>query len=109
MENDSENTVIIAPFSADTDFSQYDPAFYSYREDTTPAILARATDVVMAINQYAQELPDFQVIWTLIVTWHDAVLYDSDSTEVSLKITLEIGQHFLFFKNCFPSQEVVSS
>ena len=93
----------IAPFNADIDFSQYTPGFNSYKQDSTPATLAQATDAVMTIRQYAQELPDFQATWTLTVTWHKAVKYGSDTTEVSLKITLEVGQHSQYCKNCDPS------
>ena len=91
---------MIAPFYGDVDFNSYTPGFHSYRLDSTPEILARATDAVMAIRQYAQEVPDFQAAWTLIVTWHDAVLYWMSTTEVSLKITLEVRQHFPYLKNC---------
>ena len=98
-----------SPFNDHIDFSQYTPGFLSYREDSTPEILARATDAVTAIRQYAQELPDFQATWTFVVTWHEAVRFESDSTEVSLKITIEVGQHFLYLKNSFHSYEVVPS
>ena len=84
----------------DIDFTAYTPGFNSYRLDSTPEILARATDAVMAIRQYAQEVPDFQATWTLIVTWHDAVRFNSPTTEVSLKITLEVRQHFSYLKYC---------
>ena len=100
VNNNSENAVI-APFKDDTNYAQYTLGFHSYRQDTTPETLTRATDAVMGIRQYAQELPDFQATWTLIVTWHDAVLINSDSTEVSLKITLKAGQRFPFLKTGF--------
>ena len=63
---------LIAPFNAEVDFGGYEPGFLSYRVDTTPDILSRATDAVMAISVYAQELPDFQATLTVIVTWHEA-------------------------------------
>ena len=80
----------IAPFNCDINLSAYSPGFLSYRLDTTPAVLTRATDAVMAIGQYAQELPDFQASWTLVVTWHDAAFYGKDEvnqTEVSVPLT----------------------
>ena len=88
----------MAPFNANIDFTQYTPGFNSYKQDTTPATLARATDAVMAIRQYAQELPDFQATWTLTVTWHEAVKFGSDTTDVSLKITLVVQQHSPYCK-----------
>ena len=99
IREDNEMAATISPFNDDIDFRLYTPGFISYREDSTPEILTRATDAVMAIRQYAQELPDFQTTWTLIVTWHEAVKFGSDATAVSLKITLEVGQHFLYLKN----------
>ena len=79
--NDS-SYAYIKPFGSHINFEQYTPGFHSYRVDTTPEILARATDAVMAIRQYAQELPDFQATWTLTVTWHDAVQDGAGSDEV---------------------------
>ena len=79
----------IALFNCDIDFNAYSPGFLSYRLDTTPAVLTRATDAVMAIGQYAQELPDFQASWTLVVTWHAAAFYggvEVNQTEVSVQI-----------------------
>ena len=81
----------IAVFNADIDFSNYEPGFLSYRVYTTPEMLARATDAVMAIRQYAQELPNFQATWTSVVTWHDTVPFNTaipDPPAVSLKMTL---------------------
>ena len=80
----------IAPFNSDINVSGYSPGFLSYRLDTTPAVLARATDAVMAIGQYAQELPHFHATWTLVVTWHDAAFYsrvEVNQTEVSSLFT----------------------
>ena len=100
----------IAPFNSDMDITAYPAGFISYRLDATPAILAQATDAVMAIGQYAQELPTFQATWTLVLTWHDVVAYGAsgiDSTTVSVKIShcavsvhtpLEVGQNFLYLK-----------
>ena len=80
----------LAIFNSNINFKYYAPAFLSYRQDTTPEILARATDAVMAIRKYAQELPDFQATWTFIATWHDSVPYGAviaDPQAVSLKTT----------------------
>ena len=80
----------LAPYNSDIDFVAYTPGFLSYRLDTTPDILARATDAVLGIRQYAQERPNFLATWTLIVTWHDAVFYDyqgADPEIVSLQTT----------------------
>ena len=86
----SENQIpLIALYNSDIDFTEYSEGFISYRLDATPDILAQATDIVMGIRQYAQELPNFQATWTLIVTWHDAVFYGAASTKprvVSFKI-----------------------
>ena len=83
---------IIAPFNADIDFLEYEPAFLSYRMDTSPEILTRATDAVMSITQYAQELPNFQAARAFVATWHDVVFLDAlylppNPRLVSLKIT----------------------
>ena len=81
---------VLAIYNSDINFNYYAPAFLSYRQDTTPEILARATDAVMAIRKYAQELPDFQATWTFIATWHDSVPYGAviaDPQAVSLKTT----------------------
>ena len=80
----------LAIFNSHINFEYYEPAFLSYRQDTTTEILARATDAVMAIRKYAQELPDFQATWTFIATWHDSVPYGAiiaDPQAVSLKTT----------------------
>ena len=88
-------------------FKYYAPAFLSYRQDTTPEILARATDAVMAIRKYAQELPDFQATWTFIATWHDSVPFGAiiaDPQAVSLKTTFcshaarKLEKYFYFKK-----------
>ena len=81
---------LLAPYNSDIDFGAYTPGFLSYRLDTTPDILARATDAVLGIRQYAQERPDFLATWTLIVTWHEAVFHDyegADGQVVSLQTT----------------------
>ena len=81
---------VLAIYNSDINFFYYAPAFLSYRQDTTPEILARATDAVMAIRKYAQELPDFQATWTFIATWHDSVPYGAviaDPQAVSLNTT----------------------
>ena len=95
---------LLAPYNAEIDFTHYDPAFLSYRQDTSPEILSRATDAVMAISQYAQELPDFEATWTLTVTWHDAVFYDAilaDPQVVSSKI-----MHCVLFTECWPHSSI---
>ena len=100
---------LIAPFNADVDFGGYEPGFLSYRLDTTPAILSRATEAVMATSAYAHELPDFQATLTVIVTWHDAGFFranPNDPRVVSLKITHcshAAGLNLLYLKNGFPS------
>ena len=110
----------IAPFNADINFGAYSPSFLNYHIDTSPEILSRATNAVMAIRQYAQELPDFQATWTFAVTWHDAVFYGASPTDpqvVSLKMThcshalftrtvhtpLEVKSNSPFIKICSPS------
>ena len=101
----------LPPFNSDIDLTAYTPAFLSYRQDSTPEILARATDAVLAIRQYAQELPDFQATWTSVVTWHDVVFYGAAITDpqaVSLKTTFcslaarKLEKCF-YFQKCFPS------
>ena len=80
----------VAPFNVDIDFDAYRAGFLSYRLDSTAETKSLATDAVMAISQYAQELPDFEATRTFVVTWHDAVFYEAEATDprvVSLQIT----------------------
>ena len=82
---------VLAVYNSDINFKDYDPGFLSYRQDITPEILARATDAVMGIRKYAQELPDFQTTWTFIATWHDSVPFGAaiaDPQAVSLNMML---------------------
>ena len=80
----------VAPFNVDIDFQSYETGFNSYRLDSTAETKSLATDAVMAISQYAQELLNFEATRTFIVTWHDAVFYEAQATDprvVSLQIT----------------------
>ena len=80
----------VAPFNSDIDFQSYETGFLSYRLDSTAETKSLATDAVMAIRQYAQELPDFEATRTFVVTWHDAVFYGAEATDprvVSLQLT----------------------
>ena len=72
----SNNNPSISAYWADIDpeniYNLAEAAVY-YRQSTDATLLQRATDEVL--ETFADQVPEFQATWIMIVTWHRLVFF----------------------------------